>query len=219
MNIKGAIFDMDGTLVDSLGGWEFIYTQIGNKYLGKPLEVSAEFDIAVRTVTFREATEMIYNEFHLDESGEKLYEYTQHLLPYYYEHYAKLKEGVVEYLEYLKQNNVKMCIASATLKSSVEYCLEKFGIDKYFEDVVSCFDVGKSKEFPDVFIEAQKVLGTDMNETWVFEDSLVALKSAIRAGFRTVGVYDKFNYGHEEMKQIVTEYVGENETLTKLIDE
>jgi beta-phosphoglucomutase-like phosphatase (HAD superfamily) len=136
MNIKGAIFDMDGTLVDSLGGWEFIYEQIGNKYFGKPLDVPKSLDFAVRTVTFREATEMIHKEFGADESGDKLYEFTQHLLPYYYEHNATLKEGVTEYLEYLRKNNVKMCIASATKKSSIEYCLKKFGIDKYFECVV-----------------------------------------------------------------------------------
>jgi beta-phosphoglucomutase-like phosphatase (HAD superfamily) len=77
--------------------------------------------------------------------------------------------------------------------------------------------VGKSKEFPDVFIAAQKAIGTELEQTWVFEDSLVALKTASKAGFKTVGIYDKFNFGHDEMKRTVDIYIDENQTLMDLV--
>lgn len=219
MNIKGAIFDMDGTLVESLGIWNYFYEQIGNKYLGKPIEVSTAFDKSVRTVTLCEAAEMMQKEFGIKESSEEIYKYAQNLLLYYYERNVSLKEGAIEYLEYLRQNNVKMCLASATEKADVERCLKRFGIDKYFDCVISCCEVGRSKAFPDIFIAAQKSLGTAMNETWVFEDSLGAIKTASKAGFKTVGIFDKFNYGHDEMKQIADIYVGENQTLTDLVSD
>ena len=217
MNIKGAIFDMDGTLVESLGVWNFLHEQLGNKYCGKPFEVSAEFDKALRTVTLIESADMIRKEFGIEESSEDIYKYAQTLVTYYYEQYTSMKDGAVEYLEYLHKNNVKMCIASATEKKEIEYCLKKFGIDKYFDRVISCCDVGKSKEFPDVFIAAQKAIGTELEQTWVFEDSLVALKTASKAGFKTVGIYDKFNFGHDEMKRTVDIYIDENQTLMDIV--
>ena len=96
-------------------------------------------------------------------------------------HYAsdvEVKPGVPAYLEKLKQQGVKMCIASATSVPLVTICLERLGLKDYFEFFLSCVDVNASKDKPDVFIAAEKFLGTPRGQTWVFEDSLLAAQTA-----------------------------------------
>ena len=110
-----------------------------------------------------------------------------------------------------------MCIASATDNKLVELAIKHCCIDKYFVRLFSCVDIGKGKDKPDIYLKAMDFLGTTKEETCVFEDSLVAITTAHKAGLKTVGIYDKFNYGHEEMQKIATEYIAQGETLKKLI--
>lgn len=79
--------------------------------------------------------------------------------------------------------------------------------------------MGKGKEFPDVFIAAHSYLGTLKESTWIFEDSIVSLETATKAGYQTVGIYDKYNFGLERVKEISTVYIGKDESLTKIISE
>lgn len=81
----------------------------------------------------------------------------------------------------------------------------------------SCSVLGKGKDEPDVFIHACNFLGTKIEETWVFEDSLTAIVTATKIGMPTVGIYDRFNYGQEHIKSIATKYIEEGENLTTLI--
>ena len=110
-----------------------------------------------------------------------------------------------------------MCIASGSFSEFVNIVIKRLGIDKYFSGVFSCADTGKGKDEPDVYLEALEHLGTKKEDTWVFEDSHVAIVTANKAGFKTVGIYDKCNYGFDEIKKIATECVLENETLEKFI--
>jgi beta-phosphoglucomutase-like phosphatase (HAD superfamily) len=86
------------------------------------------------------------------------------------------------------------------------------------EGIVSCTDTGIGKEEPDVFIRAHEFLGTPKEETWVFEDSIVALDSATRAGFNTVGVYDRYGFDLERLGKLSTVYLDENMTYRDLIE-
>ena len=110
-----------------------------------------------------------------------------------------------------------MCIASATDPKLIEVAMKHCGIDTYFPRVFSCADVGVGKEKPDVFLAAQAYLGTTVEETWVFEDSLTAIETVTNIGMPTVGIYDQYNYGQDRIKEIATEYINSTETLIKLI--
>ena len=88
---------------------------------------------------------------------------------------------------------------------------------KYFPKVFSCGAIGKGKEHPDVFLMAAEYLGTEIGETVIFEDSLVAIETAVAAGFKTVGIYDRNNYGQDKIAEIANEYIADSETLLKLI--
>jgi len=218
LNIKAAIFDLDGTLVDSLMLWDVLWSTFGVRYLNnKNFTPSADDDKRVRTITLKDAMKLIHDNYKIGESGEELLAEANRIMNDFYASSVELKEGVREFLEHCKNNGTKMCIASATAPELIEVALKHCDIEKYFLKVFSCGAIGKGKDEPDVFLHAVDFLNTDYSETWVFEDSLTAIETATKIGMPTVGIYDKYNYGQEKIKELATEYINSTETLSKLI--
>ncbi len=216
--LQGAIFDMDGTLVDSLGFWDFIWEEMGKRYLQREgFRPTPEDDRYVRTATILDGMCRIHKTYGIAESGEALFDFFKETLEVHYRTNTRCKAGVVAFLSYLQANGVRMCIASASEKRLVELTLKVCGIERFFCGIIACNDVGKGKEYPDVFLHAREFLGTPTEQTAVFEDSAVALAVAKRAGFLTVGIYDRHNYGTEELKEMADRFIGEGESLEKLI--
>ena len=111
----------------------------------------------------------------------------------HYRQDVKIKPGVRDYLDALKQKGVPMCVASATAKPLVELCLETLGLKDYFRFILSCVEVGAGKNRPDVFVEAARRLGASPENCAVFEDAIYAVRSAHAAGFHVVAVKDAHN--------------------------
>ena len=216
--MKAAIFDMDGTLIDSLIFWNYLWEQMGIRYLSdgsfRPDETT---DRECRTITLSQAMELVHERFGLGASGAELTEFTEQLLKSFYCEVVQPKPGAVEFLEHLQARGVKMAVATASDGGNVLLAMERCGLKKYFDAVVSCVTVGKGKEHPDVFLLALEKLGTTAEETWMFEDSYVALQTAKRIGMPTVGVFDANNYGQDILKENSDYYIAEGEALTRLI--
>ena len=218
MKIKAAIFDMDGTLVDSLMLWDVLWADFGETYLkNKDFRPSKEDDKRVRTLTLRDAMHLIHENYHIGKDGEELLDRANRMMTDFYSNRVTLKPGVIEFLEYCKRGGVKMCLATATATDLLHLALDHCGIGKYFSGIFSCGDIGKGKEHPDVFLLAQKALGEAIGDTWVVEDSLVAIETATKIGMKTIGIYDRFNYGQEKIRALATEYIAEGQTLARLI--
>ena len=218
-NIQGAIFDMDGTLIDSLMLWEMLWKRFGEIYLnGDAFAPPAEEDKAIRTMPLREAMEYLHENCGIGEDGEALFSIVIEVFHNFYKYEVQLKKGVKEFLEDCSGKGIPMCIASATDPELVVSALKHCGIEHYFKKICSCADLGKGKECPDIYMMARECLGTPLEETWVFEDAGLALTTASAAGFPTVGIYDAHNYGQDIVKDKATIYIGEGETLVKLID-
>ena len=216
--MKGAIFDMDGTLVDSLGYFDHLWGDMGKEFLRDPsFFPGVEDDRLSRTSLLRDAMYVVHEKHHIAKDGEELYRFADRALLNHYKNVVAPKDHAIELLEYLKSLGVKMCIASATEPALIKCALEKCGMTKYFDIIVSCADVGCGKERPDVFYRALEVLGTSLEDTFVFEDSLVAVRTAHRAGFKTVSIWDSHNFGQDEIKSLSDFYIGEGESFAKVI--
>lgn len=218
MKIKGAIFDMDGTLVDSLGYWQVLWEAMGRHFgYGEGFRPSAADDKQVRTMTIRDAMELIHQRYHLGKTGQELTDFANADTVRFYKEDVKAKAGVLPFLAYLKEQGIPMCIASASAKDLVEIAVEYCGLAPYVDTLISCADIGKGKDQPDVFLAALDCLGTPKEETFVFEDSYLAVKTATEAGFPTVGIWDPHTFDHDLLEATATFYIDEGETLEKLM--
>ena len=155
MNIKVAIFDMDGTLVDSLMLWDVLWSTFGERYLNdKSFAPSLEDDKKVRTLTLKDAMHLIHKNYKFGECGEELLALANAIFNDFYANSVELKSGVRGFLEYCKNKGVKMCIASATAPELIDAAIKHCDIEKYFLKVFSCGTIGKGKDEPDIFLQA-----------------------------------------------------------------
>lgn len=187
MKVKGAIFDLDGTLLDSMWLWQNICDDyLAENGFSAQGMLSEEF----RTMSLDKSSEYIRVAFNLDKTAEQIYDEIMGMAACHYEQSLKLKDGAEELLKKLAEKGVKMCIASAGMRSLVEAAVKRTGIDKYISEIFTCSEVGAPKTEPDVFLKAIQYLGSSPEETLVFEDSLLAIATAKKIGCKTVGVYD-----------------------------
>ena len=212
------LFDFDGTLVDSLSFWEMFYVKIGEHFFGgKSFEPESIDDKTMRTQPVSFDAKLLHEKYGVGESADEVADWMIELFDWFYRECVELKTGVRELLAHMKAQGIRMCIASAAEPHLIRLVLGKHGVLDYFERIVTSSDVGAGKDKPDVFLEAERLLETPQDETWVFEDSLVALKTAKGIGMPVVGIYDAYNFGHEEMREISDYYIDDGEGLDKLI--
>ena len=202
--LTGAIFDFDGTLLDSM----FIWDTIGEDYLrtlGK--EPHEDLKETFMTLTLEEAAEYYREHYKVTLSVTEIVDSINAMVEGIYRTKVTLKPGVMAYLRLLKERGVKMCVATVTDRYLVEDTLERLGILHYFSEIFTCAEVGYGKDKPIIYQKALEHLGTAKEETFVFEDSLFALETAKTDGFPTVGVYDMHESRQEEMKRLADCYV------------
>ena len=220
MKITGAIFDMDGTLVDSLFFWNRFWEKLGIKYFDDPEYMPPEYvDKYVRTSMLTEAGDFLHSELKIGENMEELAEFLVSDIADFYRYEVDFKPGARKFLDFCRKKGIKMCVASATSSNILKIASQALGFDEYFEFVMSCDEVGRGKDEPDVYVEALKRLGTEPETTWIFEDSYVALETASKLGISTVGIFDKWNFDHDKLNQKSVFYIDEDETMEKLICE
>ncbi len=185
---KNAIFDLDGTLLDSMAAWR----NLGMDYLlHNKINPPSGLNEILAAMSMEEAAEYFRSTFNFKFSNEDIIWGIKSLIEDKYKYELILKPYVKEYLLKLKEEGVNMCIATASPSSFAKAALERNGIIKYFSCIISCDDVGAGKNKPDVFFLAAKKLGAKVCDTAVFDDADFALLTAKEAGFYTVGVYDE----------------------------
>ena len=216
MKIKAAIFDADGTLLDSMGQWNLV----PYKYV-KSLGVAADENIAEKlfTMTISEAAEFIIDEYELSVTVEEAVEGMDAIIREFYKNDVELKDGAGELLEYFKAREIPMVIGTSTDRDCIEVGLERTGISAYFDRIYTSTEVGKSKEKPDLFIQAMEFMESSPDETIVFEDGLYSLRTAAALGMKTVGIFDEVSLSNQkELKELADLYVDEGESLATLIE-
>lgn len=196
MDISAAIFDCDGTLVDSMPMWrgaiDWLFEHHG-------MEPDPTLMDRIEPLSVAAESELIHEEYGLCNSGMEVYEELCEHLRYEYTYEVPIFDGVVDFLEELRQADIPMIVASSTPAREVKCALKAHGISDYFQDVVSTEAVGgRDKEHPDVYLEAVRRLGTPIQTTWVFEDAPFGVQTAHRVGFPVVGLMNDHDGRREE---------------------
>lgn len=204
MKIKGAIFDIDGTLFDSM----FIWDTIGANYLQSiGFQPKENLNETFRSMSLYQAACYYREEYGVTLSPEEIIDGVNKMIEHYYRDVVVLKEGVREFLERLKEMGVKMCIATASDRHLVEAALNRCRISHFFSDIFTCSSVGHGKDVPIIYREALNHLQTEKQETAVFEDALYAIKTAKNDGFVTIVIYDRFENNKEEARALSDYYI------------
>lgn len=206
MNKSYVIFDMDGTLVDSMYYWRNLVKEfIADKKLDVNLN---EVMSAVKTMTLSQSTRYFSRLFPSFGTPEEMIKNIFDLMENHYIHDVPLKDGITEYLQKLKGQGVKMCIATITGRDLMTVCLQRLGIMDYFDFVLTGSEVKTGKNTPDMYLQCARQLGAAPGDIAVFEDTLGALTTAREAGFYTVGIFDESEKANTEaIKQLADEYI------------
>ena len=204
MKITGAIFDFDGTLFSSMHIWRGVrFTFL--EYLG--ITLTDEDKKAFEGLTLIESLKYSQEKFGITENDDDLFTLFFDYIRSRYLADACPKNDIIEFLEKLKANGVKIGIATATAEYALKAVLEKYGMLDYFSVILSTYTVGAAKTQPKVYDKVLEELGTDKETTWVFEDALYAAKTAKANGYNLVGIYDITEENTAELEEISDIYI------------
>lgn len=196
--MKGAIFDMDGTLADSMYYWGKNFIKIMDDY-----KVPYPDDILniITPMGVKMCCEYMHKELGHPLSPETIYREIEDAMIEEYATNIPPKPFAVEYLKKLKSQGVKMCVLSASTHKMIETSAKKCGYFELMEFVLSCEELGISKSQPQIFGIVAEKMGLSLKDVTVFDDNLIAVKTAKLSGASVCAVYDKTS--EEYKKEII----------------
>ncbi|MEG1004586.1 HAD family hydrolase [Clostridium sp.] len=187
-NIKAAIFDLDGTLIDSMSLWD----QIDIDYLGsKNIAVPSNLNDEISHLSFNQVALYFKETFNLEDSLDEIKDTWNSMAHTHYSSNIGLKKGVLQFLQFLKESNIKIGLATSNSTELLEASLKFNNIYDYFDEITITDEVGIGKHEPDVYLLAAKKLKVKPENCIVFEDILPAVKGAKKAGMKVIAVEDE----------------------------
>ncbi len=211
--IKYAIFDADGTLMDSMHIWD----TLDGAYLMMQGIVPDEIGI-FRKYGYFGSINHIIEHYSLDKTFDEVKADMMKILEYYYENVAFAKEGIKEFLQALRNNGVKCVVATATDRYLMEPALERNGLLEYFDAVFTTREVGISKHEPDIYNIARDFLGAD-EQLFIFEDAAYAIDTAKKAGYKVIAIEDYSAEAEcEHIKETADYYIENYSEIYSILD-
>ena len=202
-NKKAVIFDLDGTLVDSMWMWKAIDIEYLGKF-GIPLPPTLQKDI--EGMSFSETAVYFKETFQIPDSLDKIKADWNQMA---YDKYTKevpLKNGVGEFLERCKENGIKFGIATSNSRELVDATLEALKIREYFDCVMTACEVTKGKPAPDIYLAVAENIGVNPKDCLVFEDIEMGILAGKRAGMQVCAVEDDFSMNQIDKKKELADY-------------
>lgn len=214
MRLQSAIFDMDGTLLDSMHIWR----NLGGELLrSRNIQPEPDLNMKLKVLSLRQSAEYCKEVYHLPDTVEAIQGQVEGRVERFYRDEVLAKPGVKTFLSLLKMQGVWMYVATATCRPHVEAALRHAGIDGYFRGILTCDEVGVGKHQPEIYERAMRRLQSNKRDTVVFEDALHAIQTAKQAGFRVAGVYDpSAEDQQEEIRQTADYYIRSFQELFEL---
>ncbi len=203
MNLRYAIFDMDGTLLDSTAIW----TDLGSRMLGKlGVNPGEDLEARMRNMSLYQAAVFCREEFHLSQTVDEICEEVNRTVGHFYRHEAQAKPGTLDFLHRLRAAGVKMYVATATNQALARPALKRTGLLACLEGIITCSEIQSGKDSPQIYETALERLGGDKSSALVFEDSLHAMETAKSAGFRVAAVADAASREDEPQIRALADY-------------
>lgn len=212
--IKAVIFDLDGTLVDSMWVWKEIDEEFLAPY---GITIPEQLQREIEGKSFTETAEYFKETFQIPLSVEQMKQQWNQMA---YEKYAlevPLKDGVFEFLRYLKENDIKAGIATSNSRELLETVLDSRGVLPYFQEMLTGCEVGRGKPYPDIYLKVAEKLQVAPEHCLVFEDLPAGIIAGNAAGMKTCAVKDAFSkHLIAEKKELADYYIDSyDDILTK----
>lgn len=189
--LQAALFDIDGTLLDSMPAWN----HLAEDYLTARGIVPQEglYKIVAK-MSLSEGAAYLKEQYNLEETTEELQKEIISTIGDKYRYTIPFKDGAGTFLKNMKAKGVKMAVVTASDKESVLAALKRLDVYDMFDFVLTCDEIGVGKTSPLVYQLAAQRLGAQPGQTLVFEDAAYAVKTAHGAGFIVIAIADEQAY-------------------------
>lgn len=202
-NVKAIIFDMDGTLIDSMWMWY----QIDVEYLkAHNLEMPKHLQSEIEGKSFKETAQYFKKRFSISDSIEKMMADWNKMAWEKYEKEVPLKAGAKEFLEKCREQKIRLGVATSNSRELVENILSVHGLHQYFDSVKTGCDILKGKPAPDIYLAVSEELQVKPEECLVFEDIVPGIMAGKTAGMKVCAVEDEYSKDQKEQKMALADY-------------
>ena len=216
MKIKGIIFDVDGTLLDSMWFWN----EVGERYLNTLGKTSHEnLSEIFKEMSLEESALYYQKNYQVKKSIEEIIFGVNQVMIAFYKEEVQLKPYVKEVLDLCYKNNIKMCIATSSTKDLIQHAFKRLNILHYFSEIYTCSEIGKGKSDPLIYETCLSQMHLKKEEVLVFEDAYHALSTAKNAGFKCVGIFDPSENKQEEIQSIADYYIKDFKKVEEIVNE
>ncbi len=202
-DIDGVIFDLDGTLVDSMWMWKTIDVE----YLARfGLEFPTDLQGKIEGMSFSETAIYFKERFNLPDSLDQIKSDWNKMAWDKYLYEVPLKEGAREFLQYLKDNHIPAGIATSNSRDLVDLIIDKLNIAEFFTSIRTSCEVEKGKPSPDIYLLVANDLGVEPKKCLVFEDVIQGVMGGKNANMKVCAVYDEFSEKDDQEKKRLSDY-------------
>ncbi len=206
-DIEAVLFDLDGTLVDSMWIWK----DIDIEYLGRfGITLPDDLQSCIEGMSFTETAVYMKERFAIPDSIEVMKEQWNQMAWQKYTQEVPLKKGALEFLEYCRSHHIKLGIATSNSKELVTAVLDALHIQNYFDCVVTGCEVNKGKPAPDIYLKAASKCNVLPEKCLVFEDIIAGITAGKTAGMRVCAVEDAYSMSMQHEKEVLADYTIKN---------
>ncbi len=204
-NITTVIFDMDGTLIDSM----WIWPKVDEKFFEKEkIRLPKNLQKEIEGLSMHDTARYFLDNFPISYEVEELISLWNSMAEYEYQNEVDYKPGALHFLKELKRLGIKTGIATSNSRELVEAADKTLQFSKYIDCIVTSKEVPNGKPAPDIYLKVAGELGAKPENCLVFEDIPNGILAAKRANMRTCAIHDEFSKDLEtEKRQLAEHYI------------
>lgn len=204
---KACLFDMDGTIIDSIGVWG----QVDIDFLGRfGIDVPDDYEPALSGMSFLQVAEYTKERFNIPMTIPEIMDEWNRMAADKYEHEVPMKRGAYEFIELCKKKGLKLAVCTSNSRFLVTKTFHRLGIDLLMDLILTGDEITNGKPAPDIYLEAARLLDVNVDECLVFEDVIKGIEAGHNAGMEVCGVRDVYSLDVDEQKQMLSDYYTED---------